>query len=75
MIDLILVSGITGLSFGILVGGWVSYGNGAVDAYYFAREPGHPGGRKAGRIVYKRLNHMFGDIPDPDNLQKGAGHE
>lgn len=58
-----------GFSVGALLGMHSGYRNGAYDAYYFARDPSHPGGRKAGRIIRKGMNHMFGDIPDPDGPQ------
>jgi hypothetical protein len=55
-----------GLILGILITRKNAYFSGAIDAYYFAREPKHPGGRKAGRIIYKSLSHMYTDIPNPD---------
>lgn len=57
---------VVGFVVGGLIGSRSGYSNGAYDAYYFARDPKHPGARKAGRIIYKGMRHMFGDIPDPD---------
>jgi hypothetical protein len=55
-----------GFAIGAILGMRSSYRNGAYDAYCFARDPHHPGGRKAGRIIYRGLRHMFGDVPNPD---------
>ena len=55
-----------GFTLGYILANRASYRNGAIDAYHFAREPLHPGGRKAGRIIYKNLSHMYGDITNPD---------
>lgn len=64
--DIFVMGLLIGFSIGTLFIRHAAYSNGAIDAYYFAREPRHPGGRKAGRIIYKSLNHMYGDIPNPD---------
>ena len=67
IIDANLISGILfGIAIGCFVGSSVSYKCGAWDAYYFAREPGHPGGRKAGRLLYRTMRHHYPDIPNPD---------
>ncbi len=67
MLSIIAISVLAGFIVGALFTGSAAYLNGAVDAYYFAREPKHPGGRRAGRIIHKSLQHMYGDIPDPDS--------
>lgn len=74
MMDFLTLGVVIGFVLGYPLSAWLNYQHGACDAYYFAREPGHPGGRRAGRIIYRSLNHMYGDIPNPDALNKETRH-
>lgn len=73
MMDIFTLGLLAGLVIGLLIDRRSSYRCGAYDAYYFARDPSHPGGRRAGRIIYRGLSHMYGDIPDPDTLSAQRG--
>lgn len=64
--QVILQSAGAGLIVGYVLGSSAGYFNGAIDAYYFARERFHPGGRRAGRIIYKYLRPLYPDVPNPD---------
>lgn len=78
MNEFMMLGIVIGFIIGYPIAAWGAYRRGAWDAYYFAREPGHPGGRRAGRIIYRDLNHMYGDIPNPDEpttTQRAGGEE
>lgn len=58
-----------GFMIGMILSWLPCYGawcNGATDGYRFARNPYHPGARKAGRYLYKTMNIFYGDVPNPD---------
>jgi hypothetical protein len=52
---------------GFLMGRSIGYTLGSLDGYGYARDPGCPGYKLAGRHIHKLAGAMWGDVPDPDS--------